>query len=86
MLIALVFFVIIAAIGLTVYGSSAIYDPICYIEEGEPECDASKNVICLYCFGLVELNCGCPLMPLGRGYKWCKCAEPQRSDDPSRGY
>lgn len=79
MVIFIVFVVVVAAIGLAVYGGSMVHDPITYIpDDGEEPCvNPSANVICTYCWGLIEQNCGCPKMPSAR---WCKCAEPQRSD------
>jgi hypothetical protein len=86
MLIALVFIFMIAAmaatIWLTIIWHTDRYDggPDC---DGE-ECDAGRNVICYYCYGLIELNCGCPIMPLARAHRWCQCAKPQRSDGPRK--
>jgi len=77
MLIALVFTLLVASIAATVwFALTGQLD-----RDPDDDCDSSRNVICLYCYGLIELNCGCPIMPLARAHRWCNCIEPQRSDE-----
>lgn len=73
MIAVIVMLCIIALIGLTVYGSTIVSDPIVYIEECE---DCSENVLCMYCWGMIEQHCSCQY----RQARQCQCVEPQRSD------
>ena len=71
MVAVIVMFVIIALIGLCVYGSTIVSDPIVYIAEDEDACSACDlNVICPDCWGMIEQRCSCNY----RNMRRCQCA------------
>lgn len=77
MLAAIVMLAIIALIGLCVYGSTIVSDPVVMIEDGSDECeDCEKNILCMYCWGMIEQRCSCKDYSI----RWCQCIDPQRSD------
>ena len=75
MLIALVFILVIVAIAATGYLSATSGEIGPMIEDGSDECfDCEKNIICMYCWGLIEQHCSCHY----RQSRQCQCIEPQR--------